>query len=593
MHRQRQLHPVSGRRRTATLTASASPGGTDTANLQGTGAAKALLAISPPSFGYGQVPEGTTSGDETFTVTNAGQATSGTVALSVGGTNADAFAIDSTTCGAALAGGASCTVAVNFTPGALGTLAASLSATASPGGSATAALQGEGQATAALSIDPTSKDFGQTPIGDTSTAASFTVTNTGLATSGAIAVALGGTNASDFTTQSSTCTTALAPGGTCMVTVTFDSFYTGSYTASLTATATPGGSASASLTAQAITPAYFTTPNPVNFGNVLVGTSTADQTVTLTNEGQQTSGTLSTSLGGTNPGDFTIDSNTCTGTLPGGASCSVTVHFLPAALGARGATLSISASPGDPRSVALSGTGVSMLYVSPASYAFPNQDVGTTSSSTGFTVTNYGSVPLSAGSVSSTDATDFPVTADTCAGAALQPGGSCTISVDFDAAVLGAHTSTVNISFNDPSNLSHQTSFTVSGTSTVPPPDLSTTASVASENYTNASVTITVTNLGGANSVAATMTIDVDPTQDFSYEAGAGSDCTSQFVNGFDSVFTCPVPVIAPGATYTRTLTVQNLSGQAPHYVQTSATTIMTGDTNSSNNTGYAFVTFD
>jgi hypothetical protein len=151
----------------------------------------------------------------------------------------------------------------------------------------------------------------------------------------------------------------------------------------------------------------------------------------------------------------------------------------------------------------------------------------------------------------------------------------------------------VNISFNDPSNLGHQTGFTVSGTAIVPPPDLSTTASVASENFTNASVTITVTNLGGANSVAATMTIDVDPTQDFSYEAGAGTDCTAQFVNGFDSVFTCPVPVIAPGATYTRTLTIQNLSSQAPHYVQTSATTIMTGDTNSSNNTGYAFVTLD
>jgi hypothetical protein len=144
----------------------------------------------------------------------------------------------------------------------------------------------------------------------------------------------------------------------------------------------------------------------------------------------------------------------------------------------------------------------------------------------------------------------------------------------------------------DTSNLSHQASFTVSGTSTVPPPDLSTAARVASENFTNAAVTITVTNLGGANSVAATMTIDVDPTQSFSYEAGAGSDCTAKFVNGSDSVFTCPVPVIAPGATYTRTLTIQNLSGQAPHYVQTTATTIMTGDTNSSNNTGYALVTF-
>ena len=322
------------------------------------------------------MPEGTTSGDETFTVTNAGQATSGTVALSLGGTNAGAFAIDSTTCGASLAGGASCTVAVNFTPGALGTLAASLSATASPGGSATAALQGEGQATAALSIDPTSKDFGQTPIGDTSTAASFTVTNTGLATSGAIAVALGGTNASDFTTQSSTCATALAPGGTCMVTVTFDSSYTGSYTASLTATATPGGSASASLTAQAITPAYFTTPNPVNFGNVLVGTSTADQTVTLTNEGQQTSGTLSTSLGGTNRvtsrSTATPAPARCPAGRPARSPCASSRPPAPAARRSR------SPPAGRPAKWATARS---------THAAFPNQFVGTTSAATRFTVT--------------------------------------------------------------------------------------------------------------------------------------------------------------------------------------------------------------
>jgi len=129
------------------------------------------------------------------------------------------------------------------------------------------------------------------------------------------------------------------------------------------------------------------------------------------------------------------------------------------------------------------------------------------------------------------------------------------------------------------------------------PSDLATSMRVASENYTNASVTITVTNLGGTASVPATMTIDADPTQNFSYEAGAGTDCTAKFVNNYGvngSEFTCPVPGgIAPGGTYTRTLTIQNLSGQAPHYVQCSATTIMPGDTNSSNNTGYATVIFD
>ena len=138
--------------------------------------------------------------------------------------------------------------------------------------------------------------------------------------------------------------------------------------------------------------------------------------------------------------------------------------------------------------------------------------------------------------------------------------------------------------------------FAISGTSIVPPPDLATSMRVASENFSNASVTITVTNLGGTASVPATVTIDVDPTQNFSYEAGAGTDCTARSTSNYgitDSVFTCPAPGgIAPGATYTRTLTIQNLSGQAPHYVQCTATTIMPGDTNSADNTGYATVIF-
>jgi len=578
----------------ATLSATASPGGTATSALQGTGVTPASLSVTPATFDYGQVPVGTTSGDQTFTVTNTGQATSGTIAVSLGGANAAAFTIDSTTCGAALPGGGTCTIAVQFEPGSAATLTASLSATASPGGTATAALQGEGQATAALSINPTSANFGQTPIGVTSAGNTFTVTNTGQATSGTVAVSLSGTNASYFTIASSTCAAALAPGGSCTVTVTFDSFYTGTDTASLTATATPGGSASASLTAQAITPAYYQIPNPPNFGDVLVGASTPDQTLTVTDEGQQTTGTLHVALGGTDPEDYVIDSDTCAGaTVASGASCSIAVHFSPEHVGDRPATLTVSSSPGTIATVQLDGTGVQTLNVSPASDAFGNQLEGTTTAASTFTVTNYGTTPLTFQTLTGTDAgNDFPVTADNCVGATLNQGASCTIDVAFDADNLGAHSSVETVQFIDPSDNVYQTDFTLSGTAILPPPDLSTSASVASSDYTNATVNIVVTNLGSANSVAATMTIDVDPVQDFSYEAGAGTDCTASFVNVYDSVLTCPVPVIAPGATYTRQLTVQNLSGQAPQYVQTSATTVMPGDTNSSNNTGYATITF-
>jgi hypothetical protein len=578
---------------TATLSVTASPGGAATASLQGTGITPAALSISPAMFDYGPVLEGVTSSDQSFTVTNTGQAASGPVTVTSTGSDAAAFVIDSTTCGAALPGGGSCSVSVNFTPGSAGTITAGLSTTATPGGTAAAALQGEGLAPATLSISPPSFDFGQTPIGVTTAGSSFVVSNVGQAASGTVAVALTGADASMFTIASSTCGSGLAAGDSCTVDVTFNSFYTGTYTASLTATATPGGTATSSLQAEAITPAYLSMSSPSNFGPVLIGASTPAQTITLTNEGQQASGVVSISLGGTNTSDFIVDSNTCTTALAGGASCSLTVQFSPTALGARTATITASANPGNITSTTLQGTGVNVVTVNPTAYTFPNQDVGTTSAATNFVLTNYGSMPLTSFTISASDTSDFPVTADTCVGATLNPGATCTISVAFNAAVVGQHSSTMNVSLADPSQVTYSATFQASGTAIVPPPDLSTSMSVVSESFSSATVNITVTNLGSAPSVPATMTIDVDPVQDFSYSAGAGTDCTAQIVNGFDSQFTCPVPVIAAGATYTRQLTESNLSGQAPKYTQDQATTIMPGDTNSSNNTGYAFVTFD
>lgn len=577
---------------TATLSVTSSPGGTASASLQGTGITPASLSMDPTVFDFGATPVGASSSDQSFTVTNVGQATSGPIAVATNGTNAADFVVDSTTCGAGLAGGDSCSISVHFTAGASGTLAGGLSATATPGGTATAALQGEGLEAATLAISPTPFDFGQTPIGDTSTAYSFVVTNVGQTTSGTVGVSLGGTSASDFTVKSSTCGVALDAGDTCTVVLTFDSYYTGTYTASLTATAAPGGSATASLQAEAIVPAYFNNNSTIDFNSVLVGSSSGTQTVLLTNFGQQTSGVVHVALGGADAGDFAIDSNTCTGVLVGGASCSVTLHFSPTALGARTATLTESANPGGIQTNTLQGTGVNVLTVSPTSYTFPNQDVGTTSAATSFLVTNYGATPLTSFSITASDPTDLPITADTCVNATLNTGASCTVSVAFDAAVLGQHSSTMNVSMVDGSETTQSATFQASGTSIVPPPDLATSMSVLSEDYTDASVQISVTNLGAAVSAPATMTIDADPIQDFSYEAGAGTDCTASFVNIYDAVLTCPVPAIAAGATYTRLLTEENLTGQAPMYIQNTATTIMPGDTNSSNNTGYAFVTF-
>ena len=578
---------------TATVSVTSSPGGTASVVVQGTGITPAVLAMDPTTFDFGSALVGASTAAQTFTVTNTGQAASGAVSVTSTGTNAAAFVIDGTTCGAALAGGASCTVTAHFTPSASGAFAGGLSATATPGETTTAAVQGQGLGLATLSISPAPGDLGQTPIGVTTAAKQFVVTNTGQSTSGSVALSLSGPNAGSFALGTSTCGVSLAAGASCTVALTFMSFSTGSYAATLTAQASPGGSATSALTAQAITPAYFNNSSTLDFGPWLLGGSTTAQTVIVKNFGQQTTGALTVALSGANPGDFIIEADTCVGVLVGGASCSITIHFSPGALGARSATVKTSATPGGIQTNPLQGRGVNALTVDPATYTFPNQNVGTTSAAVDFTLTNYSAAPLGSFTISASDTVDLPITADTCVGATLNSGASCKVSVAFNAANLGAHSSTMNASFTDPGNVTSSVRFQASGTSIVPPPDLATAMTVLSQNFSNAFVQISVTNLGSATSVPATLTINVNPTQSFSYSAGAGTDCTASIINAFGSRFVCPVPAIAPGATYTRLLSENNLSSQGPHYVQNDATTVMAGDTNSSNNTAYALVTFN
>jgi hypothetical protein len=209
------------------------------------------------------------------------------------------------------------------------------------------------------------------------------------------------------------------------------------------------------------------------------------------------------------------------------------------------------------------------LTVSPTSHDYGTAVLGASTASQSFAVADTGkaaSVALSV-AVTGADAADFVIDADSCT-AALAAGSACTVSVHFVPSAEGTRKAMLSVSGSP------------GGTATSSLQGTGATAHLALSPASHGYGSVTI----GADS---------DPVQDFSYEAGAGTDCTATFVDTFDSQLTCPVPAIAVGATYTRNLTEQNLSSQAPKYISNQATTIMPGDTDSSNNTGYAFVTFD
>ena len=144
---------------------------------------------------------------------------SGTIATSVAGADAGQFTKSADNCnGQTLAPGASCTVDAAFAPTAVGAKAASLQASACPGGTARRRLRGTGATPANLTIAPTPHDFGTHATRPTSPAQTFTVTNTGGVPSGTIATVVDGRRPGQFAKSADNCDgQALGAGGHCTV----------------------------------------------------------------------------------------------------------------------------------------------------------------------------------------------------------------------------------------------------------------------------------------------------------------------------------------------------------------------------------------
>jgi hypothetical protein len=194
------------------------------------------------------------------------------------------------------------------------------------------------------------------------------------------------------------------------------------------------------------------TGGPLSFGNQVVGTTSAAQTLTL----QNTGGAAGTGIAlafSTTVFARPAAGGTCTATLAAGATCTINVVFTPAATGAVTGTLTITASvavAGSP--VSLSGTGVAAVRtatLTPTSHNYGNQTrncPGLACSLTDpvqtFTLTNTGNVALTGigqGVLGGTNASEFTVGALSSCGTntilgnytTLTPGSTCTVIVRF------------------------------------------------------------------------------------------------------------------------------------------------------------------
>ncbi|MBI5937761.1 MAG: choice-of-anchor D domain-containing protein [Betaproteobacteria bacterium] len=198
--------------------------------------------LSPSSLSFADQILSTASTAQTVTLSNNGGGTLNISAIELTGANAADFA-RTTACGATLAGGASCTISVTFTPSAAGARSASLSVSSDASGSPhSISLGGTGiLSPAAVGLSPATLDFGSQTTSTTPAAKTTTLSNTGGSTLNISAISISGTNAADFA-RTTDCGATLAGGANCTISVTFTPSATGSRSANLSVSSDATGS---------------------------------------------------------------------------------------------------------------------------------------------------------------------------------------------------------------------------------------------------------------------------------------------------------------------------------------------------------------
>lgn len=263
------------------------------------------------------------------TIANAGVQT-GTITASLSGSTD--FMIESTSC-TTLAPGGTCELRLRLVPSVIGAIDAQLAVSATPGGTATGSIHGTGLQKNVLSLVDRI-DFRGRAVGQASAPIPVTVTNTGSAATGPLAVALA---AGRFSIQSDTCAGQSVPSlGTCTITLVYAPTGTaplgsGGDFATLTVSGTPGGIARSTVTGYGAT--ILMDEWQHLFPNTAIGSTSAPRTFTLTNTQGFSIGPLTTDTQfvGTS---FVLQQDTCHGTtLAPSATCTYAVAFQPTATG--------------------------------------------------------------------------------------------------------------------------------------------------------------------------------------------------------------------------------------------------------------------
>jgi hypothetical protein len=205
---------------------------------------------------------------------------------------------------------------------------------------------------AAIFSPPAPMYFGVRLIGTQSQSQSVKLTNTGSST-----LSISSFKVSGPFKANNTCGDQLASGASCTISATYEPSKAGEQRGGITII--DGASSKPQFVELLGSGTYVEiSPTSLNFGSEKVGTKSASQVVTVTNDSGSSIVYNGPTIGGPDSLDFTETNNCTSGSIPPGGTCQVNVKFAPKEKGTRTATLSIkpqgTAAPGPVR---LKGTG--------------------------------------------------------------------------------------------------------------------------------------------------------------------------------------------------------------------------------------------
>jgi hypothetical protein len=404
--------------------------------------AMATSAVPPPvpiistsAMAFANQNVGEPSGAKHVVLSNIGRGP-----LPISSVAADADFKVTNPCPASVAGGTSCSIAVQFDPTSTGSKSAQLSftTTTSVHPVLETSLTGTGTAPNGV-IFPGSIGFNPQQTTTTSGTQLAILTNTGTGPLNITSITASGGFA-----VSHNCPAAVAPGNGCTLQVAFSPSATGPISGSINIVDdnVPGGTTQQiqlTGTGAAAAPGLTLAPQGLFFPDQQVGVTSVAQTLTLSN-GSTSAVSLSAPVFAAG---FTGSTN-CGTSLAAGKSCGIQVKFAPTAPGSLSGAVSIPVTGQMALSAGVAGTGVNsttpVLVATPSPAAFGVYVVGD-NPSMNMTVKNPKGYPAGIRSMSLSSSAVFSVTGNNCP-AILTGGASCTVQFTFTPTQVTSYSAT-------------------------------------------------------------------------------------------------------------------------------------------------------